>query len=1192
MTTEFGEKTEITGKLDLTKAINNLDRYLKTPEELFLREHQFNAMAAIRNDWKNGEYDGYIWLPPSAGKTVIYSQLAFATGLRTLVLNPTLTTLDQANEEFEARAADVSVSNYYGNEKDLSGQVVITTYKSALDLVEQGKINPKDFGLLIPDELHAGLGEERHRLYRHFDHAPKIGLTATAFFDQINGYIRRGLVKPDEAWLKLFEHCIYEMSLEEAMERGISAQVDAHLIRTNTKVDSMEIASGDYNKGAIDRVLNVQTRNMMTIGLIAGLEALPASVQIANDKKQEIEQLHQNIKGEQTAVFGTSIEQIDMLAKVLREKGITAEAVHSKIDHDRRKDILKKHRTGEIQVVLGVDALRVGWDSPETKVGIYMAPTRSGVVALQELGRITRPYMDKRAKAIQFVDEFEIRGQAPILIPNLFDPDYVLRGSTSGNEIKKTGAHKRADPIITFSGLNIQTTIEEARSNQLLSDVFRRGSMDEISEIVDRLLDETTLKLPGASSLEIYREFAKAIPFFIPIEKQNDALRAVASIDTNIAQKGKKVLLHTGISTVFSALEPFITGKEEVDEVLFHAAMTGVMEGISNLKSGTYLRGRIYAFALEGILKSISEESGVPATWLRDNHSKEMIERARYLVNPNGLSSDNIRQVAHELADEYGVNQKQVENYLKMYDEQRTESEAPRDHVLNSAFTSQARESLDEAMSSLAPREREVLFQLFTLGKSRDALGRDFHVTRERIRQIEAKALRKLRNPSRSILIRDFSGSYDDRVLPMSFPDFSSKHWVNDEDIYTEVRVLAGQKVPREIYMESQRNGIKKIPWTEWLKIHPVVPDKIGYWDEGDALKEEYTRYEEYARSLPPGTPDAKTPPNIHPDWDRTVVKKQQLNTPAEPETNGSVQTESSEFTKNEIIESLVNQSRSGAFLDVEKLNKEVDELLQTHTFDGKLVSYNKVITIKREIFRYYINPVKNDGKKSISHLQIPVSDLQWLIDRTNDGSFGQLSIATIANMQFILNSNLSAFWYNFYFTGKHGERLVTAIAEFEKDREEPTVETQTDAQIPENVQPKPANITDEVLLRARKGTYVDPDILDSYAEELTTGMFNDTKISIIKTQKMVDELDNYISEIDEHGQDSVVHLPLSSTALSALSQLGKARPDLAIMTISGLKNILEAIENGSSDVAFTGGAKRIKELKMAIADFEKQIQQ
>ena len=70
------------------------------------------------------------------------------------------------------------------------------------------------------------------------------------------------------------------------------------------------------------------------------------------------------------------------------------------------------------------------------------------------------------------------------------------------------------------------------------------------------------------------------------------------------------------------------------------------------------------------------------------------------------------------------------------------------------------KEQLEEVMSTLTPREAKVLKLRFGLedGKARtlEEVGREFEVTRERIRQIEAKALRKLRHPSRSKRLKDY----------------------------------------------------------------------------------------------------------------------------------------------------------------------------------------------------------------------------------------------------------------------------------------------------------------------------------------------------------------------------------------------------------------------------------------------------
>ena len=70
------------------------------------------------------------------------------------------------------------------------------------------------------------------------------------------------------------------------------------------------------------------------------------------------------------------------------------------------------------------------------------------------------------------------------------------------------------------------------------------------------------------------------------------------------------------------------------------------------------------------------------------------------------------------------------------------------------------REQLSGVLSTLTPREEKVLRLRFGLedgrSRTREEVGKEFNVTRERIRQIEAKALRKLRHPSRSKKLKDF----------------------------------------------------------------------------------------------------------------------------------------------------------------------------------------------------------------------------------------------------------------------------------------------------------------------------------------------------------------------------------------------------------------------------------------------------
>ena len=79
---------------------------------------------------------------------------------------------------------------------------------------------------------------------------------------------------------------------------------------------------------------------------------------------------------------------------------------------------------------------------------------------------------------------------------------------------------------------------------------------------------------------------------------------------------------------------------------------------------------------------------------------------------------------------------------------------------MEAALHGSMREIVKEVLDSLTPREAKVLRMRFGIEMNTDhtleEVGKQFDVTRERIRQIEAKALRKLRHPSRSEKLRSF----------------------------------------------------------------------------------------------------------------------------------------------------------------------------------------------------------------------------------------------------------------------------------------------------------------------------------------------------------------------------------------------------------------------------------------------------
>jgi RNA polymerase primary sigma factor len=177
--------------------------------------------------------------------------------------------------------------------------------------------------------------------------------------------------------------------------------------------------------------------------------------------------------------------------------------------------------------------------------------------------------------------------------------------------------------------------------------------------------------------------------------------------------------------------------------------------------------------------------------WIRQAITRSIADQARTIRIPVHMveTINKLLRVSRRLAQEYGrePTSKEIGKELEMPPEKVGEIvkvsqlpvslESPMGEEENShlgdfiedrdtlppadaASRQLLKEQIDSVLASLSPREQRVLQLRFGLedGRSRtlEEVGKEFNVTRERIRQIEAKALRKLRHPSRSRKLKDY----------------------------------------------------------------------------------------------------------------------------------------------------------------------------------------------------------------------------------------------------------------------------------------------------------------------------------------------------------------------------------------------------------------------------------------------------
>ena len=132
--------------------------------------------------------------------------------------------------------------------------------------------------------------------------------------------------------------------------------------------------------------------------------------------------------------------------------------------------------------------------------------------------------------------------------------------------------------------------------------------------------------------------------------------------------------------------------------------------------------------------------------------------RPEEIAKEMGITEDKVREIIKSAQEPVSLETPIGEEEDSHLGDFIADDEAPAPE--NIASTAMLQSHLEEVLRTLTPREEKVLRLRFGLddGKTRtlEDVGKEFNVTRERIRQIEAKALRKLRHPSRSKRLKDF----------------------------------------------------------------------------------------------------------------------------------------------------------------------------------------------------------------------------------------------------------------------------------------------------------------------------------------------------------------------------------------------------------------------------------------------------
>ena len=313
---------------------------------------------------------------------------------------------------------------------------------------------------------------------------------------------------------------------------------------------------------------------------------------------------------------------------------------------------------------------------------------------------------------------------------------------------------------------------EEIGVNLLNDDFEEEPDVDDLKEVEDLKLDEITdTSFEGISVDDPVRMYLREIGK-IPLLSYDKELELAKRILEN-DEEAKQELAEANLRLVVSIAKKYV-GRGMLFLDLIQEGNMGLIKAVEKFD---YQKGyKFSTYATWWIRQAITRAIADQARTIRiPVHMVETINRlirtSRHLLQQLGREP-----TPEEIAKEMDMTVEKVMEIQKIAQDpvsletpigeeddshlgdfiQDEDSPAPHD----AASYTLLREQLEEVMNTLTPREAKVLKLRFGLedGKARtlEEVGKEFDVTRERIRQIEAKALRKLRHPSRSKKLRDY----------------------------------------------------------------------------------------------------------------------------------------------------------------------------------------------------------------------------------------------------------------------------------------------------------------------------------------------------------------------------------------------------------------------------------------------------
>lgn len=351
------------------------------------RGAQIEALYALEDSRSEGAAKGLVQAATGIGKTYLaafdsvkYERVLFVAHREEI--------LKQAAVSFKNVRHTDDYGFFDGKRKDTNKSVIFASVATLgrSEYLTEDFFTPDYFDYIVIDEFHHAVNEQYQRIVHYFKPQFLLGLTATP--ERMDGK-------------NIYEICDYnvpyEISLKEAINKGVLVPFHYYGIYDETDYSSLHLVKGRYDEKELNETY------------------------IGNVKRYDlIYKYYMKYHSKRALGFCCSRQHAEEMAKEFCKRGIESVAVYSNADgefSEDRDNAIKKLKNQEIKVIFSVDMFNEGVDIAALDMVMFLRPTDSAIVFLQQLGRGLRISKGKEyLNVLDFIGNYEKAGRAPLLL--------------------------------------------------------------------------------------------------------------------------------------------------------------------------------------------------------------------------------------------------------------------------------------------------------------------------------------------------------------------------------------------------------------------------------------------------------------------------------------------------------------------------------------------------------------------------------------------------------------------------------------------------------------------------------------------------------------------------------------------------------------------------------------------------------